>query len=336
MIRAWSFRRASLFLGLLATSLAMGCSSKSKDSAEPSAEASDASSLFASDTARPPRRTQDPKEESAPAKPPKSAAKTPSGVKIEFGKPSGSVSKITFTNMSDVKGTVGCLGRGGCKLTLENLPSGTKVKLDTVEVESEGNKRVSLEFDMGEQIAKASVKDALKYDKVVDPLKTLEVVFPDDVKVTAALPGLTTKYFIEHQMEELLNGRPVLFGKESAEPSTTHTILFADALLDSESLIGPATTMAEVDLVAVKEALPTRSGGKKCKGYKATDGKGPTTEADLMLLDWEVKLVERRTAKVLDTKKFEGESKCPYVASGGTATSYPNRRAIQAWLRGKR
>ena len=266
----------------------------------------------------------------------KSAAKTPDGVKIEFAKPSGSVSKITLTGM-EAKGEVSCFGSTGCAVRLDKLPEGTKAKLGAAEATAEGKSPVKLAFDMGEQIGKASVEDALKYDRTVDPGLTLELTFPDDVKVSAALPGMTTKFFIEQTLEkDLINGKTVLFGKESLDPPKAHSILFLDALLDREAVIGPAKTMSEIDLVAVKEPQEKRSGDKKCKGYKATGDKGPGTDADLMLVDWDVKIIERKTGKVVESKKFEGEKRCPYVASNGEATSYPNRRAIQVWLRSKK
>src|SRR5690606_17771847 len=110
---------------------------------------------------------------------PKDVEKTPDGVKIEFTKPVGSVSKLTLSNMPTVKGSVACFGGTGCKVDLEKLPAGTKVKVgSSKEEEADGKKTLHVEFDILEEIGKASTDDALKYDKTVDPKLTLEITFP--------------------------------------------------------------------------------------------------------------------------------------------------------------
>jgi hypothetical protein len=325
------FRSSALLLTLVFAAAPLGAC---KDKANASEDA-DKDKKSEGDSAKDDKKSDKKDDKKGDGKA-KSAHKTPDGVKVEFAKPSGSVSKITLTGM-DAKGEVSCFGTTGCGVRLEKLPEGTKAKLGAAEATAEGKSQLKLEFDMGEQIGKASVEDALRYDKTVDPQLTLELTFPDGVKVSAALPGLTTKYFIEQTMEkDLINGKPVLFGKEAADPPKAHSILFLDALLDRDAVIGPAKTMSEIDLVAVKEPQEKRSGNKKCTGYKATGDKGPGTDADLMLVDWDVKIIERKTGKVVDSKKFEGEKRCPFVASNGEATSYPDRRAIQTWLRSKK
>ena len=191
--------------------------------------------------------------------------------------------------------------------------------------------------ELGDALAKATPKDALSYDRTVDPGLSLEVTFPDGAKVSGALPGVTAKYMLEQDLEKkLANGTPVLFGKEPEAAPAAHTILFLGALMEDEKVMGPAKTMAEIDLVAVHTALPKKSGDKKCTGYKATNEQGPGREADLMLVDWDVSLIERKTAKVIEKKTFEAEKRCPMFAQGNETTSYPDRREIQTWLRSKR
>ena len=265
----------------------------------------------------------------------KPAAKTPDGVTLEWSKPTGSVSKLTFTKL-EAKGELSCFGGTGCAVRLEKLPEGTKVKLGAKEEVAKAS-ALRVEFELGDALGKATPKDALSYDRTVDPGLSLEVTFPDGAKVSGALPGVTAKYMLEQDLEKkLANGTPVLFGKEPDAAPAAHTILFLGALMEDEKVMGPAKTMAEIDLVAVHTALPKKSGDKKCTGYKATNEQGPGREADLMLVDWDVSLIERKTAKVIEKKTFEAEKRCPMFAQGNETTSYPDRREIQTWLRSKR
>jgi hypothetical protein len=275
-------------------------------------------------------------EDKTDDKPKKTAAKTPDGVKLSFSKKSaGSNLDVTVSGI-DAKGQISCFGDLDCELRLEKLPADTKVKIGSNE-KTAGTTPVSVNFDMAAVIAKASPSDALKYDKQVDPEQSVELTFPDGVKVTEKLPPVTTKYLIESELKKKLpNGTPVLFGKEVDAPQTTHTILNLAGALSLDDVMGPAKTMVEIDWVAVETKLPKRPAGKKCKGYKSTGDTGPGREADLFYEDWEVKIVERRTGKVVETKKFEASARCPYVASGNEATTYPDSRTITMWLRGKR
>jgi hypothetical protein len=265
----------------------------------------------------------------------KKVAKTPDGVKLSFEKKPGTKIDVAVSEVN-ATGDITCFGSLDCTLRLEKLPDGTKVKVGDATGESK-NDRVSVKFDMGEAIAKAAPGDAMKFDKTIDPERTLELEFPDGVKVSEKLPGITTKYMIESELKkQLANGTPVLFGKETDAPQTTHTTLNLAGSLGLDNVMGPAKTMAEVDRVAVEEQLPKRSGNKKCTGYKATGETGPGREADLFLVDWEVKLVERRTGKVIESKKFEAPTRCPMFAQGNETTSYPDSRAVTMWLRSKR
>jgi hypothetical protein len=269
-------------------------------------------------------------------KPKKAAAKTPDGVKLTFtAKSAGSNVDVAVSGI-DAKGEISCFGDLECALRLEKLPDDTKLKVGAQEATS-ANGRVTVNIPMGDVIAKASPGDALKYDKKLDPEQSVELTFADGVKVTEKLPPLTTKYLIESFLKKKLpNGTPVLFGKEVEVAQTTHTILNLTGGLTLDDVMGPAKTMTEVDWVAVETRLPKRPAGKKCTGYKSTGEKGPGREADLFFEDWEVKIVERRTGKVIETKKFEANDRCPMFASGNEATTYPDSRSITMWLRGKR
>ncbi|MFO0551175.1 MAG: hypothetical protein U0271_22485 [Polyangiaceae bacterium] len=270
-------------------------------------------------------------------KPKKPAAKTPDGVKISFSlKSLGSNTEVEISGVK-ADGEISCFGELECTLRLNKLPEDTKVKIGEVEETASSAGSVSVKFDMGDVIAKAAPTDALRYDKKVDPARNVDITFPDGVKVSEKLPSLSTNYMIESTLKKKLpNATPVLFGKEADAPNKTHTIFLTDQL-GSDDIFGPAKTMSEIDLVAVGESLPERDGNKKCSGYKANGETGPGRDADLYLVDKEVKLYERRTGKIVDTKKFEAKAgECPMFANGSKATEYADSREIAAWLRTKK
>jgi hypothetical protein len=331
MLRTESLRRTLLLtvaLAFAAPSTLSGCK-KPETTAEAEDEDED------SDKKSKKKKKKGSDDEDGEKKSKKKIAKTPDGVKLSFEKKPGTKIDVAVSEVN-AKGDITCFGGLDCTLKLEKLPDGTKVKVGDIVGESK-NDRVSVKFDMGDAIAKAAPGDAMKYDKTIDPERSVELEFPDGAKVTEKLPGITTKYMIESELKkQLANGTPVLFGKEADAPQTTHTVLNLAGSLGMDNVMGPAKTMAEVDRVAVEEQLPKRPGNKKCKGYKATGETGPGREADLFLVDWEVKLVERRTGKVIETKKFDAPTRCPMFAQGNETTSYPDSRAVTMWLRSKR
>ncbi len=90
--------------------------------------------------------------------------------------------------------------------------------------------------------------------------------------------------------------------------------------------------MHDVDWVAVPEARPPRKGGK-CT-IKAPPG--PPTVAELRLIDHEVIIVERKTARVIERRTFAAVTDCPSFVSGAAAETSPDETEIKRWLRDER
>jgi hypothetical protein len=274
------------------------------------------------------------------SKPKGPVPKTPAGVKITWkeGSP-GSSPKMSIEGMKS-EGELLC-SKVDCSLSLHDLPEGTKVKVGDAEETASSVGSAMVTVELGEAIGAAKPIDALTYDKKIDPKAKVVVTFPDDVKIESQVPPVAVKFGLESFLEESLkNGTPVLFGKESDAAPAVHTTmnLVGGAELDSGEIMGPAKTMHEVDRVALEESSGApRDAKKKCGGYtKLGDNGGPAIEVSLMLQDWNVKLVERKTGKVIEEKKFEAPATCPYTAQGDTATSYPDSEAVKSWLRSKR
>lgn len=274
--------------------------------------------------------------ESATAKKP--ADKTPAGVKIVWdAAPSGGSPKFHVEGMK-AKGDLLCTSID-CTISANDFPDGTKIGAGGNEEVSSHGLCHGATVELGDAIGAATPKDALTYDHKIDPKATLTITFPDGVKIESPVPPLGVKFTLERYLEEKLkDGTPVLFGKESDAAQATHStmVLVGGAALGDDEIMGPAKTMKEVDRVAWEEALPKRDANKKCSGYTKAGEKGPGVEVSLMLVDWNVKLAERRTGKVIDEKKFEAPSSCPMIAQGGEATSYPDDGAVRAWLRSKK
>jgi hypothetical protein len=271
------------------------------------------------------------KEKEKPKAPP---PKTPEGVKITFDAGTSGASRKVTLDKTDITGELSCFSME-CGLRLEKAPEDLTASIGGKEAKAD-KISLRLEFDVSEAVGNAAPKDALTYDKTIDTKLTLDITFPDGVKVSAPLPPLNVNYAVDEDFKKkLINGTPVLFGKEDPAPPKQHSIWYVGKMVD-DGLFGPAKVMKEIDLVVVEERLPERDGKKKCSGYKATGETGPGRDADLWLVDYDVKIIERKTGKVVETKKFEADMDCPYVASNNKATSYPDTTAIAAWVRTKR
>jgi hypothetical protein len=250
---------------------------------------------------------------------------TPPGAKIEWHE-----LDFTITGTS-IKGSVLASGVK-YRFSISGLPEGTQVKVG--DKEESATAYYTHDLDFGAAIGQTPPADALDYQKKIDPKASVQITFPDKVKISSALPPVAVKFGLEEALKNLKNGTPVLFGNEPDTNPAAHTILWPYAnTIDDEGLFGPAKTMRDVDWIASEEELPLRTGGKKCSGYKASDEAGPGKTLDLSLQDWNVHIIERKTGKVIDTKKFEADGTCPLSAFGDVATSTPGWDAVKAWIR---
>ena len=141
----------------------------------------------------------------------------------------------------------------------------------------------------------------------------------DDVKVGLITKDVTNPFFVKMKLGATTEakrlgaelkyaaGKPLLFGKEPAaapNPAGT-TVLW---LGSDDEAFGPATTLREVDWLAVKGDSKVID-GPICKYQDMQTGKIST--APLKLVTPEVLIYERRTARVVDRRTFQALPSCP-------------------------
>jgi hypothetical protein len=217
-------------------------------------------------------------------------------------------------------------------VSCRKLPSGTHVLLGEKDEAVDSGGSLHATVDLGPKIATLSPKDATDFRFKLDPGIAMTFRFPGGVELPVQAPALPVWFGIKDALGKVQDG-PVPFGKEAAAPPAQHTVLYLGISADT---LGPAATMGEVDRVAVTSDLTPRK-GKMCTGYRDVGSKGGATRsAQLELQDREVAIYERATGKQLAKKKFEAIARCPLIASGGTARSYPDSEAIKRWLREQR
>lgn len=216
-------------------------------------------------------------------------------------------------------------------LSFEKLPKGTKVRVGDQSAVTDERGSTALKVPIADAIGGLAPKDALRFDYKFDPKLTLELELPDGTKVTTQVPGSAVNYGVQKAFEALKD-KPVLFGKEPLEPQTKHSVVLATTL--QPEVLGAAATLREVDWVALADKLPGRA-GKMCTGYKGKDEKA-TMSLPLDMVDHEITIYERKTAKVIDSKKFIAPEKCPMFVMGDKATTYPDNEEIKKWLRERR
>lgn len=215
-----------------------------------------------------------------------------------------------------------------CTLTFEKLPAGTQVSVGDVRGSANDSGYLSLKVPFAERLGAISPLEAIDFRSKIDPKLTASMEFPTGVKLSLPLPSLGVSFGVKSALAKAPN-RPVLFGSSDTKNGPSeHSVLWLGA---SEEVLGPAKTLSEVDLIAVKDNLPVRK-GKQCPGYKIS-GKDEKQTLEQELQDFEVSVVERRTSKLVAKKRFPASPDCPMLAFQGRAQSYPDTNEIKAWLR---
>lgn len=263
-------------------------------------------------------------------------AKTPDGAALVWSEES-SQQVLKVTGLDGLKGTWSCDDALKCSVRIDKAPKGTRLQLGASPEETASYGFATASVDGAAAIGQAKIDDAYDYQKRIDLKQKVVITFPDGVRLEGPLPPLSVKFDVTRYFEKRLpDERPAPFGDESEPISKGRTILFQANSLSDARVLGPGTKLRDVDYVALPKSLPKRPADKKCSGYTRTNGGGEPQTLDLFLIDKEVKLFERRTGKLVETKTFAGTTTCPMFASGGEATSYADDDAIVAWLRTRR
>ncbi len=152
--------------------------------------------------------------------------------------------------------------------------------------------------------------------------------------ITVPLPPIHySAMSVGYLFEEVKDG-PVRFGDEPARPDgPPRSVIDANT---SPQIFGTATTIRDIDAVAISTTLPAVKSARQCGGYKDDDGR-PMAAVTLELKETEVKIYDRRTGKVIEQRRFAPKDECPsfvMVRAGSdpkTDSSVPHEE-IQAWL----
>jgi hypothetical protein len=288
------------------------------------------------DRDRGPATPHPPPSSSAPKPEAKDVPKTPAGAKLTWSKSADDI-KLAIDN-TPITGEVVVIGVDA-KVTFDHVPEGTKLQVGSGEMKAAKYDLPTLPIDFGSLIASLPPRRALAGETKIDTKTDVRVTFPDGVQVTGTVPPLSTSSALAGIETALKHNKPVLFGHEAYEPPKRHTTLYlagAGAELDDE-IVGGAKTMHDIDLVATRAFRPPRAANKKCRGYAEVGGGGPRVDLDLFLIDWEIRVYERRTGKLLETKTIAASSACPseLMAKDGRGEAQPSDSAVAAWLRSR-
>jgi hypothetical protein len=216
-------------------------------------------------------------------------------------------------------------------ISFDKLPKGSRVHVGDKEALADESGSATVKIPMAETIGALSPKDAFDHTFKVDPKLTIEISFPNAIKVATSVPPTAVNFGVAKAFETLKD-KPVLFGAEPPGNPEKHTVVMATHV--TPEALGPAATMRDVDWVALTDPQPERR-GKMCTGYKDKSG-APTVSLQMEMVDWIVTIYERKTAKAIEKKKFAASETCPMLAMFGKANTYPNDADIKKWLRERR
>jgi hypothetical protein len=127
---------------------------------------------------------------------------------------------------------------------------------------------------------------------------------------------------------------PLLFSGETSTEGPVRSAVWIDGI--ERRLIGaPAPTLADLDAVVIV-VRPDSERTKVCSGYTDDAGK-PQPDVTMRLKDTVVKIIERRTARVVAETSFPASEECPtwLTAQKGVEEvrdSYEPTEAMLAWI----
>lgn len=215
-------------------------------------------------------------------------------------------------------------------VSFHSFPAGTRFVINNKEEPVSAGGSYTTKVDISEQIGALAPKDATDYRYKLDPKLPITIKFPGTAELALQAPAQTVWFSLERVLKKVAD-TPVRFGNEQGAAPKEHSILLLGA---SHEVLGPATTMREVDWIAVREPLTPRK-GKMCDGYSdvGKDKKGAKRSLPMEMADEEVAIYERTTSKLVSKKVFKASERCPMFASGDTAKTYPDLTEIKRWLR---
>ncbi len=234
--------------------------------------------------------------------------------------------ELTFPELPKARGSFSFHGMDYV-VTFSSLPPGTKVNVGALSETAGIGGYVTTKVDVSEELGTVSPKDAFDYRYKWVPHIPVTLDFGGP-RLTVDAPPVSPSYALNQAFKTVAD-RPLTFGKEMAGPPVEHSIAYLAAT--APEILGPARSLADIDLIALHTDLPYRT-GPLCKDSRSTDA-GASKGHPLKLVDRKVTVYERKTSKVVANQDFKADDTCPMFSYGEQTTTYPALESVKVWLR---
>ncbi len=235
-----------------------------------------------------------------------------------------SPSEFVAIDRDTMKGSARITDEGEYQIKFEGFQPGTRwiagerrgqVRSEVFSIEEVASVR--------DQFADVPVEELRDYR--LGPDETLIIKTGSGREGSLELRPVTAWLAIRSILEQVEDRRPVTFENES-EPSDELSLYFG-----SDDVYGPATTVGEIDLVAIRNRLPGAVGEVICE-YE--QGYGGPKKRTMLLKESEVVVYDRRTAEVVASNRFAPDAECFELPIGAeeTFSRSASRSTIEPWL----
>ncbi|TPN84685.1 hypothetical protein [Aquimarina algicola] len=236
-------------------------------------------------------------------------------------------SSFHIKDNEDMTGRIN-LSQGQLSITVWGFPPKSTINIGTETgiVNAEGYASIETMVDEFYGVISTKNLNSPKLDDLFFYIKTQK---EEDIKVK--LPA-TSVYGIDKYLAQIVNG-PILFEGEEPKESSIQSI-YCHLGISSNSIFGNAPTLKDIDAIAVLEQKRSTI-NRVCDGYVDKAGKNNTLI--IFLNEITIKVFNRRTGKLITSKRFESFDDCPssYFAMNSNDnkrdSSIP-KKEISRWL----
>jgi hypothetical protein len=227
------------------------------------------------------------------------------------------------------------LDEASYEMRFKGFPVGTTVVVDGRASSMAGD--YTERVDVATPLSLLSPAAALDDDLPLDPHTDFELRVPGYAPLQIAAPRCRASREVGQMMAKAVN-HPVLFPREVSTdpPLTHHTILFVAKYSRRDDVFGPQRRC--VKSTGSQSPRPSRHVRGGTCAIPSESGHGPPTYVRLQLVDEEVTVVERKTARLIDkrTSPATTHCQCPSYAFQGVAETSPDDAEMKRWLREQR
>jgi hypothetical protein len=235
--------------------------------------------------------------------------------------------KLKLSGLSEI--TAGAKGLDGAvqlNLSLKKLPKGTVITVGEKKHTVEGNYD-SMQAPTTFKLGDVSIKKAQDFKYQIDLGVTLKIKMPGRKELSTKVPPIPVRGALHDLFKKAADG-PLQFAGEPESKGKADTAAILDRNANLKKIVGRGKVLQDIDLISFEEKEETTR-TKKCTGFKG----GPIK---LIMVDSNVRVYDRRTAKLIKEKKFTAKTKCPSLAyvnkKDNTAKSWADTRAIERWV----